>query len=195
MEKTSGGIRSPLAPLGIDFHGRVEAALQQAALPCAPAAPQRVCSLHSLRSLCKSPRPCALESPPLHLVSCAPFALCTTSAPPLRHLCTTSAPPLQADCLERGDRPSNSFGWPSREMLLQGHLFDQGLINQALEIIEKRGGDFEITSFAAWCRTLAPTKAAARALIPAGCFHRARCRQNCCRCSVSLALLAPLVTR
>jgi len=83
MEKTSGGIRSPLAPLGIDFHGRVEAALQQ------------------------------------------------------------------ADCLERGDRPSNSFGWPSREMLLQGHLFDQGLINQALEIIEKRGGDFEITSFTA----------------------------------------------
>ncbi len=34
-------------------------------------------------------------------------------------------------------------------MLLQGHLFDQGLINQALEIIEKRGGDFEITSFTA----------------------------------------------
>ena len=29
----------------------------------------------------------------------------------------------------------------------QGHLFDQGLINQALEIIEKRGGDFEILSF------------------------------------------------
>ena len=33
--------------------------------------------------------------------------------------------------------------------LLQGHLFDQGLINQALEIIEKRGGDFEIASFTA----------------------------------------------
>ena len=32
-------------------------------------------------------------------------------------------------------------------LLLQGHLFDQGLINQALEIIEKRGGDFEIESF------------------------------------------------
>ena len=32
-------------------------------------------------------------------------------------------------------------------MLLQGHLFDQSLINQALEIIEKRGGDFEIMSF------------------------------------------------
>ena len=31
--------------------------------------------------------------------------------------------------------------------LLQGHLFDQGLINQALEIIEKRGGDFEILTF------------------------------------------------
>ena len=32
-------------------------------------------------------------------------------------------------------------------MLLQGQLFDQGLINQALEIIEKRGGDFEILTF------------------------------------------------
>ena len=41
----------------------------------------------------------------------------------------------------------SSFGWPSRTLLLQGHLFDQGLINQALEIIEKRGGDFEILNF------------------------------------------------
>ena len=27
------------------------------------------------------------------------------------------------------------------------HLFDSGLINQALELIEKRGGDFEIDTF------------------------------------------------
>ena len=42
---------------------------------------------------------------------------------------------------------SSSTGWPSRQLQLQGHLFDSGLINQALEIIEKRGGDFEITAF------------------------------------------------
>ena len=42
-----------------------------------------------------------------------------------------------------------SVGWPSRDVLLKGHLFDAGLINQALEIIEKRGGDFEIVSFSA----------------------------------------------
>ena len=83
MEKTSGGIRSPLAPLGLDFHARVEAALQQ------------------------------------------------------------------ANCIESAGQVANTFGWPSRDMLLQGHLFDQGLINQALEIIEKRGGDFEIASFTA----------------------------------------------
>eukprot|EP00964_Phaeocystis_antarctica_P155302 scaffold124388_cov63-Phaeocystis_antarctica.AAC.1 len=65
MEKTSGGIRSPLAPLGLDFHGRVEAALQQ------------------------------------------------------------------ANCIESAGQVANTFGWPAREMLLQGHLFDQGLINQA----------------------------------------------------------------
>jgi 4-hydroxy-tetrahydrodipicolinate synthase len=83
MEKTTGGIRSPLAPLGLDFHARVEAALQQ------------------------------------------------------------------ANCIESAGQVANTFGWPSRDMLLQGHLFDQGLINQALEIIEKRGGDFEISSFTA----------------------------------------------
>lgn len=44
---------------------------------------------------------------------------------------------------------SGSDGWPSRRLMLQGQLFDQGLINQALEIIEKRGGDFEISSFTA----------------------------------------------
>ena len=57
----------------------------------------------------------------------------------------------QAGCIE--SKPSDqqegggSFGWPSRTLLLQGHLFDQSLINQALELIEKRGGDFEIVSF------------------------------------------------
>ena len=55
----------------------------------------------------------------------------------------------QANCVESAGLATNSFGWPSRDMLLQGHLFDQGLINQALEIIEKRGGDFEISSFTA----------------------------------------------
>ena len=83
MGRMQGGIRSPLAPLGIDFHGRVEAALSNAKLIAGAAG------------------------------------------------------------------ASSSFGWPSRQLLLQGHLFDQGLINQALEIIEKRGGDFEIVSFSA----------------------------------------------
>jgi len=63
------------------------------------------------------------------------------------------AAPTQAHCL--GDEAAatqsksgpSSTGWPSRQLLLQGHLFDSGLINQALEIIEKRGGDFEITAF------------------------------------------------
>lgn len=55
-----------------------------------------------------------------------------------------------ADCIERSASDASaggSFGWPSRKLLLQGHLFDQGLINQALEIIEKRGGDFDILAF------------------------------------------------
>ena len=84
MGKTGGGIRSPLVALGTDYHGRVEAALQQAG--------------------------CVAEGAP---------------------------------------KPAGSgvFGWPSMEILLQGHLFDSGMINQALEIIEKRGGDFEILSF------------------------------------------------
>jgi len=83
MGRTPGGIRSPLSPLGVKFHERVEGAL------------------------------------------------------------------LQAGCLERAQVASSggSFGWPSRNLLLQGHLFDQSLINQALDIIEKRGGDFEITAF------------------------------------------------
>lgn len=82
MGKTKPGIRSPLAPLGIDFHSRVEGALQQA--------------------------------------GCIP----------------------RTDAMNEG-----SSGWPSRSLLLQGHLFDQSLINQALEIIEKRGGDFDIMGF------------------------------------------------
>ena len=40
-----------------------------------------------------------------------------------------------------------SFGWPCRKVRIEGHLFDSGLINQALELVEKRGGDFEIESF------------------------------------------------
>jgi len=85
MGKTPPGIRSPLAVLGDNFHGRVEAALKQ------------------------------------------------------------------AGCLERLEDSNqvSSYGWPSRNFLLQGHLFDQSLINQALELIEKRGGDFAITAFSA----------------------------------------------
>ena len=81
MGKTSAGIRSPLAPMGADFHGRVEAALQQ------------------------------------------------------------------AGCIDGAPAASGSSGWPSKVIMLQGHLFDQGLINQALEIIETRGGDFDILTF------------------------------------------------
>lgn len=83
MGRTGSGIRLPLAELGVNFHGRVEAALQQ------------------------------------------------------------------AGCIARNSSSasSGSFGWPSRKLLLQGHLFDQSLINQALDLIEKRGGDFEITAF------------------------------------------------
>ena len=53
MGKTAAGIRSPLAPLRLDFHTRVEAALQQ------------------------------------------------------------------ANCVESAGQVTNSFGWPSRDMLLQ----------------------------------------------------------------------------
>ncbi|KAL1511467.1 hypothetical protein AB1Y20_006265 [Prymnesium parvum] len=83
MGKAPAGIRPPLSTLGVNFHRRVESALQQ------------------------------------------------------------------ASCIERNEtlEASGSYGWPSRELLLQGHLFDQNLINQALELIERRGGDFEITAF------------------------------------------------
>jgi len=40
-----------------------------------------------------------------------------------------------------------SYGWPSRKLLLQGQLFDSGLINQALDLIEQSNGDFDIESF------------------------------------------------
>ena len=58
----------------------------------------------------------------------------------------------QALCIapKEGTSPGDcllSYGWPSRNLLLQGQLFDSGLINQALELIEARNGDFEITSF------------------------------------------------
>ena len=58
----------------------------------------------------------------------------------------------QASCIapKEGTNPGDglvSYGWPSRKLLLQGQLFDSGLINQALELIEARNGDFEITSF------------------------------------------------
>jgi len=58
----------------------------------------------------------------------------------------------QGGCLEKpaGDKGvpiSNS--WPTRTLLMQGHLFDSGLINQALEVIEQRGGDFVIQDFSA----------------------------------------------
>jgi len=56
----------------------------------------------------------------------------------------------QAGCIaseEGASAAAGSVGWPSRDLLLQGHLFDQGLINQALDIIEKQNGDFEILAF------------------------------------------------
>jgi 4-hydroxy-tetrahydrodipicolinate synthase len=53
----------------------------------------------------------------------------------------------QAGCISGETVAEGSSGWPSRTLLLQGHLFDQSLINQALELIEKRSGDFEILNF------------------------------------------------
>ena len=57
----------------------------------------------------------------------------------------------QAGCLvDESDGSKSEFvtsSWPSRNILLQGHLFDTGLINQALDIIETRGGDLEIQNF------------------------------------------------
>merc|ERR1719201_1913839 len=58
----------------------------------------------------------------------------------------------QGGCVEKpasdeGALISNS--WPTRTLLMQGHLFDSGLINQALEVIEQRGGDFIIQDFSA----------------------------------------------
>jgi len=41
----------------------------------------------------------------------------------------------------------NSGGWPTQTLQLSGHLFDTGLINQAVQLIETRGGDFKISDF------------------------------------------------
>lgn len=49
---------------------------------------------------------------------------------------------------ERAEGELVSYGWPSQNVLLQGQLFDSGLINEVLDIIEKRNGDFEILEFA-----------------------------------------------
>lgn len=60
---------------------------------------------------------------------------------------------VQAGCLAAEAVSANGEGgplsatWPSRNILLQGHLFDSGLINQVFDIIETRGGDFVIESF------------------------------------------------
>jgi len=63
-----------------------------------------------------------------------------------------SAALIQAECIPSPegseDRNLVSYGWPSRRVLLEGQLFDSGLINECLDIIEKRNGDFEIESFA-----------------------------------------------
>ena len=53
---------------------------------------------------------------------------------------------LQTASLIDGEPASGSEGWPSRDLLLQGHLFDQSLINQALDIIETSGGDLELSN-------------------------------------------------
>ena len=53
----------------------------------------------------------------------------------------------QAGCVDAPDRAhAGSFGWPSKDVVLQGHLFDTGLINQALDIIETRGGDLVLSN-------------------------------------------------
>ena len=52
----------------------------------------------------------------------------------------------QASCVEGGAATTGSFGWPSKDLVLRGHLFDTGLINQALDIIETSGGDLELSN-------------------------------------------------
>lgn len=57
---------------------------------------------------------------------------------------------VQASCIAPvGDHADGlrSYGWPSQTVLLTGQLFDAGLINEVLDIIEKRNGDFDILSF------------------------------------------------
>jgi len=65
-----------------------------------------------------------------------------------------SAALVQATCVPSpkgsgalGDDCLVSYGWPSKSVLLEGQLFDSGLINECLDIIEKRNGDFEIVNF------------------------------------------------
>merc|ERR1719253_513384 len=50
----------------------------------------------------------------------------------------------QAALIDAPEGTGGSRGWPSKVFRLTGQLFDQGLINQALDTIEKRGGDFDI---------------------------------------------------
>ena len=58
----------------------------------------------------------------------------------------------QATCIDPPEGKQSgcllSYGWPAKTILLEGQLFDSGLINEALDVIEKRNGDFEITKFA-----------------------------------------------
>ena len=57
----------------------------------------------------------------------------------------------QAECVPSSEGSDQgclkSYGWPSISVLLEGQLFDSGLINEVLDIIEKRNGDFEIINF------------------------------------------------
>lgn len=51
-----------------------------------------------------------------------------------------------ADCLNHVS--SNSIFWVTQRIMVKGHLFDTALINQILELIEKRQGQFCIVNFA-----------------------------------------------
>jgi len=50
----------------------------------------------------------------------------------------------QAQVIDAPEGAKGSIGWASKVFRISGQLFDQGLINQALDTIEKRGGDFDI---------------------------------------------------
>lgn len=51
-----------------------------------------------------------------------------------------------ADCLKQ---TSDSNFWVTQRIMVKGHLFDTALINQILELIEKRQGQFCIVNFSA----------------------------------------------